>query len=524
MGKHLRFSKTSRTPVPHHHVELSSHKHIAAMADPLYELLVPYFDTPSPRPAPSSKDPTTIAYLNRLTTLPLSSLTSSEPQSLSQTTHSLLLSLQGLSKRSHKSIIDSSTHLSTLSTTLPSLAQSTASLRDALPKLDDAAIHFSETYNTRAENALLDCRRKALLLSRNIDRLSDILDLPTLLSSAISTSNTASAAATASSSATLNYASALDLNSHIRRLHGLYPDSALISSVEKQAEEAMQEMATNLIASLRTSSLKLASAMRTISWLRRVAPELDPTPASSIPVQSIHSTSGAAGATSREGSLGSLFLVCRLANLQQTLSALEPLRELADQETLRLQDTKNSENAVVKERSKWEGGQQTERYLKRYIEIFREQSFAIISMYRSIFPERNSAQEEAVLKGLGRDKVDGGKRDENPLQPLPSSLGTFPLQLVGMLEETLRKYLPNVRDRSSRDSLLTQVLYCAGSLGRLGGDFSLLLAFLGENEKDDGQARDVEDEDEEDEEWVEVIKKHRVLAGRLELMVGARDG
>jgi hypothetical protein len=89
------------------------------------------------------------------------------------------------------------------------------------------------------------------------------------------------------------------------------------------------------------------------------------------------------------------------------------------------------------------------------------------------------------------------------------------LRLVGMLEDTLRKYLPNVRDRSSRDSLLTQVLYCAGSLGRLGGDFSLMLAFLNEDEEVD---------DEESEEWAEVIKKHRVLAGRLESMVGARDG
>ena len=170
------------------------------MADPLYELLAPYFDTPSPRLPPSLKDPITSTYLNRLTTLPVSSLTSTEPRSLSQTKHSLLLSLQALSKRSHTSIIDSSTHLSTLSTTLPALAQSTASLRDALPKLDDAAIHISETYNTRAENDLLDRRRKALLLSRNVDRLSDILDLPTLLSSAISTSNTTSTSSSSSSS------------------------------------------------------------------------------------------------------------------------------------------------------------------------------------------------------------------------------------------------------------------------------------------------------------------------------------
>ncbi|KAF8864433.1 Dor1-domain-containing protein [Acephala macrosclerotiorum] len=483
------------------------------MADPLYELLIPYFDAPSPRPPPSLKDPNTSSYLNRLTTLPLSALTTSEPQSLSQTTHSLLLSLQALSKRSHKAIIDSSTHLSTLSTTLPVLAQSTASLRDALPKLDDAAIHFSETYNTRSENALLDRRRKALLLSRNIDRLSDILDLPTLLSSAISTSNTASNSTnTSASAATLNYASALDLNAHIRRLHALYPDSALISSVEKQSEEAMQDMATNLIASLKTNSLKLASAMRTISWLRRVAPELDPSPTSST-TNTYHSSNNLG--SSREGSLGSLFLVCRLANLQQMLSALEPLRELADQETVRLQDTK-SEVGGGKEKSKWEGGQQTERYLKRYIEIFREQSFAIISMYRSIFPPATgTGHDEALLKGLGREEKKG---EEDPLMPLPSALGSFPLELVGMLEDTLKKYLPNVRDRSSRDSLLTQVLYCAGSLGRLGGDFSMILAFLSSGSEDED-----EEDKEENEEWVEVIRKHRVLAGRLELMVGAKD-
>lgn len=183
------------------------------------------------------------------------------------------------------------------------------------------------------------------------------------------------------------------------------------------------------------------------------------------------------------------------------LGALEPLRELADQETIRLL---NQDKGDKEGRGKWEGGQQTERYLKRYIEIFREQSFAIISMFRSIFPP---AQALDPTIQVGKK----GNNTDDPLKPLPSALATFPLHLVGMLSETLKKYLPNVRDRSSRDSLLTQVLYCAGSLGRLGGDFSIMLAFLSEDEGDDG--------DEESEEWVEVIRKHRVLAGRLELMV-----
>lgn len=462
------------------------------MADPLYELLTPYFPTDSSRPAPSPKDPVTTSYLNRLTTLPIASLTSSEPQALAQSTHSITLSLQGLSSRSHPSVIASSTHLSSLQTTLPAIAISTSSLHEHIPALDAAALHFSETYNkhTTTSNVLLERRKKALLLSRNVDRLQDILDLPTLLSSAISSSGAnapSSSTASASSSATLNYASALDLNAHIRRLQVLYPSSGLVAEVSAQADEAMQAMATNLISSLRTQGVKLAAAIRTISWLRRVAPELDTQDSTA----------------NKEGSLGALFLVCRLANLMAMLGALEPLRELAEQESERRSTIGEKETASS---SSWSGGQQTERYLKRYIEIFREQSFAIISVFRSIFPH---------------DTEDKAKAEQSdPLQPLPSALATFPLYLVDMLQETLMRYLPNVRDRSSRDSLLTQVLYCAGSLGRLGGDFSMMLAFLDEEEDDD---EDDDDEDEGDAEWVEVIKKHRALAGRLELMVGSRD-
>jgi hypothetical protein len=181
------------------------------------------------------------------------------------------------------------------------------------------------------------------------------------------------------------------------------------------------------------------------------------------------------------------------------LEALEPLRALADQEQAR-QKAIGAGSAS----STWSGGQQTERYLKRYIEIFREQSFAIVSMFRSIFP----AATATTTDGPARQKSQqhGGSGDD-PLEPMPSALATFPLYLVDMLLETLREYLPTVRDQAARDSLLTQVLYCAGSLGRLGGDFGLFLATL-----------DVGAEAEE--EWVEVVRRHRALAGRLESIVG----
>jgi hypothetical protein len=402
-----------------------------------------------------------------------------------------LLSLQALSKKSHKQVIESATHHATLHSTLPALAASTADLRNAIPKLDSEAVRFSTSYSKSSDSDVLARRKKALLLSRNVERLVDVLELPTLLSSSIST-------------APVNYSSALDLNGHMRRLHSIYPKSPLVDSISAQADDAMRTMAANLILSLKAPGLKLAASLRTISWLRRVLPDLEA--ASSTAATSAAASAAATpnsnpskGHDSQERVLGALFLVCRLATLMTMLEALEPLRELADQEKAR---QKAAAAASVAGHAAWSGGQQTERYLKRYVEIFREQSFAIVSMFRSIFPAATAVTADGPVAAAG-----AGAQSSDPLEPMPSALATFPLYLVDMLLETLRVYLPTVRDQAARDSLLTQVLYCAGSLGRLGGDFGLFLATL-----------DVGPEAEE--EWVEVVKRHRALAGRLESIVG----
>ncbi|KAK3394008.1 Dor1-like family-domain-containing protein [Podospora didyma] len=467
------------------------------MADLLYDLL-------SPATGVSSKtvaDPSALEYLTTLASQPLASLEATETQALAASSHGLLLSLQAVSKRSHKQIISSATHHATLRTTLPALAASTAELRSAIPRLDNEAVRFSTTYNKTSEaSEVLARRKKALLLSRNVERLVDVLELPTLLSTSIST-------------APVNYSSALDLNGHIRRLHSLYPASPLVNTISSQADEAMRSMAANLILSLKSPSLKLAASLRTISWLRRVLPDLEATTTTTTaatPATGGKGTSGGGGGyDSQERVLGALFLVCRLATLMTMLDALSPLRDLADQETARQKAAATTAGAGAGGTSGgtqgWSGGQQTERYLKRYIEIFREQSFAIVSMFRSIFPA--AASSSSVDGQQQQQQQKSSSHSEDPLEPMPSALATFPLYLVDMLLETLRVYLPTVKDQASRDSLLTQVLYCAGSLGRLGGDFGLFLAGL-----DIGT--DAEDE------WVEIVKRHRALAGRLESIVG----
>ena len=172
-------------------------------------------------------------------------------------------------------------------------------------------------------------------------------------------------------------------------------------------------------------------------------------------------------------------------------------------------------------------------------------------MYRSIFPTTNPTTTTTPPDS---------NPDDIELGPPPPPLSTFVLHLISLLEDTLKFYLPNIYDKSARESLLTQVLYAAGSLGRLGGDFSGVVSCLwlewGDEEdyygesgdgadadadageggggggggvveqgQQQGQHMEEEEEEEEDEieEWVEVMMKHRVLASKLEqLAAGGR--
>ncbi|KAK4901096.1 hypothetical protein LTR27_001652 [Elasticomyces elasticus] len=471
-------------------------------------------------PHATANDAQTSSYLTRLTTLSLPDLSTTEPASLLQAAHSHLRNLQALSKRSHKAVIASASHLAELSNILPGLNTQAQTLREHVPTLENAATTFASKYaRNTTETPVLDRRKRALLLTRNLDRVSDVLELPSLLSSTVAaaqTPNTNTNTGTAATTTT-SYASALDLHAHIKRLHTLYPHSALIHNISQSAEQEIERLTGILITSLQSPGLKLAAAIRTIGWLRRVAPEL--------------AEASKPGASSDGGALATLFLLSRLRNLNNNLAALEPLRELADQETVRrkrLQSTNGVSKAkqgAVQQAGSGSGastaGQSSESYLKRFLEIFREQSFAVISMYRSVFPT-----------GLPTPELDGrtGNDDDEALLPLPSPLSTFTLHLVDMLAETLREYMPNITDRSSRESLLTQVLYCAGSLGRLGGDFGLMIAVLGEELAIDGQnGGEIDDDVDTEVEWLQVMKKHRIQASRLEVLArgvgtGVRKG
>jgi conserved oligomeric Golgi complex subunit 8 len=473
----------------------------ASMTDSLFDLLKSYLPA-SDNSRATSQTSEDSRYLSRILSLRLQDLSSTEPESLQQANHSNNVSLQALSSRSHRTTTISSDHLATLSGSIPELNASATNLRNVVPELDKSAVTFASSYSkSRQGNPALDARKQSMLLARQADKLQDILDLPGLLSTAIASASTSAAGGA-------NYSQALDLFAHIRRLQILFPDSEVVRSIQGQAQTAMKDMTRNLIIALRGQNIRLAAAIRTIGWLRRVLPELRPTEPQ--PTASRANLSFTAPVQQGEDDFGAIFLCARMCTFLTITEALAPLRDLADQETdRRLQQVdikheasrKNSHGGYAAQ------GQQTERYLKRYVEIFREQSFSAISMFRNIF----TAEDGEQTKG-------------NETLQLPSALSTFPLQLVEILMETLKAYLPNVVDPTARESLLIQVLYAANSLGRLGADFSMMIATLGSHQKKQKESTDEDGvETTTEPEWVSVIKKHRIQSARLEALAAGQD-
>ena len=472
------------------------------MADSLYDLLKRYLPPSEQQARSSTQNAST--YLSRILSLRLTDLSTTEPESLQQSSHSNNVSIQALSSRSHRTTTTSFDHLTTLNGSLGTLKTSVGDIRNAVPQLDETAIGFASSYSkSKDANPTIDARKQSMLLSRQADKLQDILELPTLLSTAIASAST-------TSSGSSNYSQALDLFAHIKRLQTLYPESQLVKSAVVEAQAAMKDMTKNLITSLRAQNIRLAAAIRTIGWLRRVIPEISSKSFSPSAAPPTLNFTTPAPKTQDEDEFGAIFLCARLCTFLNMTEALAPFRDLADQETAKRLSHPSGRPAEPLRRASHTvyatQGQQTERYLKKYIEIFREQSFATISMFRNVFPPPEG-------------------KDDEPLQ-LPSALASFPLHLVDLFMETLKSYMPNVTDPGARESLLMQVLYAANSLGRLGADFSMMIAFLPEL-GEQTQTTPAPEEGDKGEpaapEWARVIKKHRIQAARLEALAAGQD-
>jgi conserved oligomeric Golgi complex subunit 8 len=137
------------------------------------------------------------------------------------------------------------------------------------------------------------------------------------------------------------------------------------------------------------------------------------------------------------------------------------------------------------------------KYLKQYFELMREHLFAIFTQYRSIFSEDY---------GFATNQNTDNISVEGEALFCQNVLSSFALHITDHISETLHTHLPAIpyEDRQTRQSLLTQLLYCAQSLARVGCDFAdvVIDAFFIDAE--------------EEEEWVwQITNLHRQRMSKL---------
>lgn len=190
------------------------------------------------------------------------------------------------------------------------------------------------------------------------------------------------------------FSEAMDLASHVRLLLVKYP-LPIVRNIHDQVQASADLMLAQLISHLKRP-IKLAAAMNVIGHLRRM------------------------DVFESENELRVVFLSCRHKYLSQRLERLKPTDETFSR-------------------------QAAFDYLKRYIDVMREQMFEIATHYMSVFSHQ----------------------DQNSIL----ILSDYMTQIVGDIKKTLETYLKQIHDTSALASLLTQIQYCGMSLGRIGLDF-----------------------------------------------------
>ena len=211
-----------------------------------------------------------------------------------------------------------------------------------------------------------------------------------------------------------HFQEALDLTAHAARLAARFPHVQAVQDVHAEANGAIRSLLGHLLATLRAPG-KLPSLFRAVSFLRRmrVFPELE---------------------------LALAFLTGRLEALNVALTSAEGEKRGLD-----------APDAWV-------------RYMKKYIDTWREGVHDLLTQYVAIFLERPPAD-----------------LPPEDLHALRSLLPACTTQLLSRLLDALRSALPRFPDAPALTALLSQLTYCATSFARLGFDFRTLLPPLFED-------------------------------------------
>lgn len=200
------------------------------------------------------------------------------------------------------------------------------------------------------------------------------------------------------------YHEALELGAHARQMEEKYGNVAIVKDVGREVEKGLMGMLVQLLALLR-EPYKLPALVKAVGFLRRMD-------------------------VLSEEELRVAFLTGREHNYRTQLVEIE--REKGD----------------------------PVRYVRRYIDVFREHVYDIIAQFTTIFIDNPSISSSSTT----------------PTATPPPILNTFAQQSISALLTLLRSHVPLIEDASSLSSLLTQLNYCASSFSRVGLDFRFLVS------------------------------------------------
>lgn len=246
-------------------------------------------------------------------------------------------------------------------------------------------------------------RNKASLVLEHHDKLQDVLSLPQLMDYCVRNHS---------------YSEALLLSNHANGLSTRFPNNALVQSVKAECDARVQAMLGQLLRMLNEQA-KLPALFRAVSFLRKMG-------------------------VFDEEELGLAFLAGRGVYLDSVLKTVEVEKGIEG-------DKERDREAYA-------------RYLKKYVDVWREGVYDVITQYTTIFLDRApSSSASASTPG-----------------PPPSRqhalLATFATYRMESFLALLRETLAMIPDPVLLTPLLTQLTYCANSFARVGMDFRPFLA------------------------------------------------
>jgi hypothetical protein len=347
-------------------------------------------------------------YLSYLTSLHLADL-KSEPAKLNSSSAQLTNVLITLCHTSYPTFLSVHQSVNTLSTSLDAFSSSLDALTNVLPVVEQKAKGFlEEVKDVQAE------RKRMKVVMENLGRVEEIVGVGSVVEGCVRSGW---------------YGEAVEVEMRIANLaRKLDPDGrGVVWDVKAEVDQRIRSMVGDLLSGLRESGTnKLPVLFKTVGFLRKMG-VLD------------------------EEEIAQAFLSCRLGCLKRSLEDLDVERRTSGALAPVTPSFQPSSVSVS-----------GERYLKRYVDVWREGVYDLVSQFTTIFLERPTSSPETT-------------------ESLHSLLTTYTTHLLSVLLGTLEVTLPTVQDPSALNSLLTQLTYCATSFSRIGLDFRWTIGGLFED-------------------------------------------